>query len=64
MYFLERKEPYVMPNILGNHSMPVHTHRWKAIAVCVERQPLEKALKDMDSQTYRITSNILEEVSQ
>ena len=30
-YRLQRKEPYSMPNILGNHSMPVHTYRWKEI---------------------------------
>ena len=59
MYFLERKEPYAMPNILGNHSMPVHTYRWKAIAVCEEREPLEELLKSKDGKKYRITSNIL-----
>lgn len=32
-YRLQRKEPYTMPNILGNHSMPVHSYRWKYIAV-------------------------------
>lgn len=60
MFFIERKEPYVLPNILGNHSMPVHTFRWKIIAKCEERQPLEKALKNMDSRTHRIISNMAE----
>jgi hypothetical protein len=57
MFFLERKEPYAMPNILGNHSMPVHTFRWKAIATCETREPLEEALSDMNKATHRIISN-------
>lgn len=58
MYFLERKESYAMTNILGNHSMPVYTYRWKAIAMCEEKEPLEKELNKMDSKTHRITNNI------
>jgi hypothetical protein len=57
MYFLERKEPYAMPNILGNHSMPVHTHRWKIIASCECKEPLLKELEILNTETYRITSN-------
>lgn len=60
MYFLERKEPYTMPNILGNHSMPVYTYRWKAIAVCEEKEPLEEQLTKLNKDNYRITSNIIE----
>lgn len=37
MFFLERKEPVAMPNVLGNTSQPVHTYRWKAIYTCPER---------------------------
>lgn len=59
MYFLERKERYSMPNILGNCSMPVDTYRWKAIAACEAKEPLEEILKDMDYKTHRITSNIV-----
>lgn len=55
MYFLERKEPCTMPNILGGHSMPVHTYRWKQIAVCEQREPLEELLTDR--KTERIISN-------
>jgi hypothetical protein len=58
MYFLERKEPYTIPNILGNHSMPVHTYRWKTIAICEERKPLEDELINMDKDTHRITDNL------
>lgn len=43
-YRLQQKERCVMPNILGNHSMPVHTYRWKDIAVCDERKPLENQM--------------------
>lgn len=55
MYFLERKESCVMPNILGGHSMPVHTFRWKQIAMCEQREPLEELLTDAKNQ--RIISN-------
>lgn len=61
MYFLERKESYAMPNILGNHSFPVHTYRWKAIAMCEEKEPLEEEMKNLDPKNYRITSNKVEE---
>lgn len=57
MYFLERKEQYVLPNILGNRYFPVYTYRWKAIAICEEKEPLEKLLKTMDKKSHRITSN-------
>lgn len=59
MYFLERKEPYAMRNILGNASFPVHTYRWKAVVACAEKEPLENLLKTMDLKTHRITSNII-----
>ena len=54
MFFLERKETYYMPNILGNASQPVPTYRWKQIAVCEEKEPLEKFVVSKD---YRIVSN-------
>jgi len=57
MYFLERKERIARPNILGNHSFPIYTHRWKAIMVCEEREPLEKELEKLDRENYRITNN-------
>ena len=40
-YRLQRKEPYSMPNILGNHSMPVNTYRWKDIAVSGDFEELK-----------------------
>ena len=58
MYFLERKEPYSMPNILGNYSFPVPTWRWKQVAACNERQPLEALIpKGKEKDNYRIISN-------
>lgn len=54
MFFLEKKEKCVMPNILGNCSQPVYTWRWKQIAVCETKEPLEKYCI---SNEYRIISN-------
>lgn len=60
MYFLDKKERYFMPNILGNCSMPVDTWRWKSIAICEDVIPLEKRLSNMtyeQRKQYRIISN-------
>lgn len=51
-YRLQRKEPFVMPNILGNASQPVHTYRWKDIAMSDSREALEECVKDWTN--YRI----------
>lgn len=51
-YRLQRKESCVMPNILGNHSMPVHTYRWKDIAVSSDFEELKKHLPN--DANYRI----------
>lgn len=64
MYFLERKENISRPNVLGNCSFPVHTYRWKQMAICEKREPLEKivsSVPDKDQKNYRIISNNLEE---
>jgi len=57
MFFLERKEPYSMPNILGNHSFPVPTWRWKQVAVCREKEPLQALIPKGKESDYRIISN-------
>ena len=58
MYFLERKEAYAMPNILGNHSMPVHTYRWKQLYACEKKEPLVDLIpKGVEAKEYRIISN-------
>lgn len=31
-YRLQHKETFVLSNVLGNHSFPVYTYRWKDIA--------------------------------
>ena len=51
-YRLQRKEPHVQRNILGNHSMPVHTYRWKDIAVAADLDELKKHLPN--DPNYRI----------
>ena len=43
-YRLQRKEPYTLPNILGNHSMPVYTYRWVDIAMSEDKKNLEKIM--------------------
>ena len=48
-YRLQRKEIYHMPNILGNHSFPVVTYRWKDILASDDKEALEAYLID-DSQ--------------
>lgn len=51
-YRLQRKEPYTLPNILGNHSMPVHTYRWVDIAMSEDKKNLEKIMPL--NENYRI----------
>lgn len=51
-YRLQRKEPYTMPNILGNCSFLVHTYRWKDIAVSDDYAALEKIMPN--NKNYRI----------
>lgn len=40
-YRLQRKEQIARPNILGNHSFPVYSFRWKDIALSDDRSALE-----------------------
>ena len=51
-YRLQRKETFVMPNILGNRSFPVYTYRWKDIAASDDRTALEELMPN--SNDYRI----------
>jgi hypothetical protein len=39
-YRLQRKEPFAMPNVLGNHSFPVYSYRWKDIAASDDKEAL------------------------
>lgn len=43
-YRLQRKETNHMPNILGNHSFPVVTYRWKDILASDDKEALEEYL--------------------
>ena len=62
-YRLQRRERYVMPNILGGHSFPLYTYRWKDIAASNDRQALEDMMPKTNS-LYRIedTWNLESEV--
>ena len=51
-YRLQQKEPYTMPNILGNCSFPIHTYRWKDIAASDDYAALEKIMPN--NKNYRI----------
>ncbi len=42
MYCLQIKEPWALPNTLGNRSMPVHSYRWEDKACCEEKGPLDE----------------------
>ncbi len=57
-YRLQVKTAIAMPNILGNHSMPVHTYRWTDIAVSNDKTAIEEhkaKLEQADSRReYRI----------
>lgn len=44
-YRLQRKEPYTMPNIIGNRSMPVRTFRWRDVALSNDKESLERAAR-------------------
>ena len=43
-YRLQKKVPIARPNILGNHSFPVHTYQWKDIAASDDREALVKVM--------------------
>lgn len=51
-YRLQRKEQIVLPNILGNHSFPVYSYRWKDIALSDDRSALESMMPN--EKDYRI----------
>ena len=60
-YRLQRKEAYAAPNILGNRSMPVHTYRWKDIAMCDEAEPLETLIEQCaKKENYRVIDTMEE----
>lgn len=51
-YRLQKKEPWAMPNILGNRSFPVHTYRWVDIVASDSKEALENIRPKGDD--YRI----------
>lgn len=56
MYCLEYKEICAMPNILGGHSMPVYTFRWKQLALSEDKKALQKIIDNSPGykDRYRI----------
>lgn len=53
-YVLERKESHCARCIIGNHSYPLPTYRWKGIAASDDREALEEYGKKLKSE-WRIT---------
>ena len=55
-YRLQRKEQYVCPNILGNHSFPVYSYRWKDISTSASLEILREyqAENGLVGDQYRI----------
>lgn len=55
-YRLQCKEQRVIPNVLGNHSYPVYSYRWKDVALSDDRQALEAIMPN--STNYRIEDTL------
>ncbi len=54
MYFLEQQRKFTTPNILGGHSIPVATWRWKQVAVSENEEELRRfATRLIDERTKR-----------
>ena len=51
-YRLQRKEATTMPCVIGNHSYPLPTYRWKDVAMSDDKAALEAMIKD--HAKYRI----------
>lgn len=51
-YRLQVKETIARPNILGNHSMPVYSYRWRDLYASDDKEALEQMMPDSDN--YRI----------
>lgn len=45
-YRLQCKEPYAIPNILGNHSFPVHSYRWVDKFASDDKKALENIMQN------------------
>ena len=48
-YRLQRKERIFRPCIIGNHSYPLPTYRWKDVAVSDDLEALKKVVKKDDN---------------
>lgn len=63
-YRLQYKQPYAMPNVLGNHSFPVHTYKWVDIAASNDLEALkEYAGARIHNSKYRIEDTRKNEIT-
>lgn len=51
-YRLQVKETIARANILGNHSMPVYSYRWRDLYASDDKEALEQMMPD--NENYRI----------
>ncbi len=52
-YRMQVKETIARPNILGNHSMPVYSYRWRDLYASDDKEALEKMMpKDKNYRIY------------
>ena len=58
---LQRKETVARRNILGGHSLPVYTYRWRDVAASNYRFLLEKLIPSESKSEYRIEDTQPEE---
>lgn len=52
-YRIERKEQVVKKNILGGHSFPVYTYRWKEIIVSNDENEILSVLEKIKAENPR-----------
>ena len=57
-YRLQRKEQWVVPNILGNRSMPVYSWRWKDVYASNNYNLLADCMQEIVDKDYRNLHNM------
>ena len=61
-YRLQVKETIARPNILGNHSMPVYSYRWRDLYASDDKEALEKMMpKDKNYRIYDTRRGVYEQ---
>lgn len=54
-YRLQVKETIARPNILGNHSMPVYSYRWRDLYASDDKEALEQMMPDNENDRIEDT---------